>query len=331
VEPKIVQSGEMMLAGMVFYGDPFAVGGGWSEENEIGRLWTRFNEFWDRHHGAIRHVIDPNVGYEVHIEPEEYGETQCFYVMVGVEIAEIENLPLELSVKVLPAGTYALFTLRGSEVTSNWPEEIYRKWLPGSGYQEAFKYTVERYDGQRFKGMDDPESELDILVPIVEMDKIGLIEFVRQSRARFRQFVAPLSEAQMSTPNVQGAWSIKDIVAHVVDWEELMADSLETLARGKTPSSPFEGTSLDQLNEQMYLAHRDDSLSEVMDAFDASGTRSLASIEALPEENLLKPCQLSWMDDVPLWHLVGANTFWHYPAHMIKIKAWLEGTEAENE
>ena len=60
-----------------------------------------------------------------------------------------------------------------------------------------------------------------------------------------------------------------------------------------------------------------------MAAFDDSQARALASIEAVPEEDLLTPCRLGWMKDDPLWHLVGANTFWHYPPHQDKIQAWL--------
>jgi AraC family transcriptional regulator len=155
-----------MLAGMVFYGDPFAGAEGWSQENEIGRLWGRFNRFWDAHQADIRHVVKSSVGFEVHVEPAEYAETKCFYVMVGVKISDLQDLPLELSVKVLPAGTYAVFTLRGPEITSNWPDAIYKGWLPESGYEEAHKFTVERYDGDRFKGVDDPGSELEIWVPV---------------------------------------------------------------------------------------------------------------------------------------------------------------------
>ena len=160
-----------MLAGMVFYGDPFAAGEGWSQENEIGCLWGRFNRFWDENQAAIGGVVNGSVGYEVHVEPAEYAETGCFYVMVGVEVSDPNGLPLELSVKVLPAGTYAVFTLRGPEITSNWPDAIYKGWLPQSGYEEAHKCTVECYDGQRFKGVDDPESELDIWVPVRKVGK----------------------------------------------------------------------------------------------------------------------------------------------------------------
>ena len=161
MEPKIIDKGEIILVGMVFYGDPFKDQGGFSSENEIGRLWKRFNKKWK----SIKRVIG-NGGYEVHIEPNEYKETKNFYVFVGVEVDKIEDIPLEMFVKVLPPSRYAVFTCKGEEITSNWAEKIFGKWLPRSGYKEAHKYLIEFYDNERFKGMDNPESELDVYVPI---------------------------------------------------------------------------------------------------------------------------------------------------------------------
>ena len=37
MQPEIIERGPTMLAGMVFYGDPFAGGEGWSSENEYGK------------------------------------------------------------------------------------------------------------------------------------------------------------------------------------------------------------------------------------------------------------------------------------------------------
>lgn len=165
MQREIVEKDRIILVGMTFYGDPFKDTEGWSEENEIGRLWNRFNAFWDEGGEWRRHVADPSVAYEVHIEPEEYTKTKEFYVMVGVQVGEVHPLPLELSFKMLPSTTYAVFTLKGSEITSNWPDTIYKEWLPTSGYEEAYKFTVERY-GPSFEGMKDPDSELEVWVPI---------------------------------------------------------------------------------------------------------------------------------------------------------------------
>ena len=167
MEIAITEKGRLILAGMTFYGDPFGQEEGWSEGNEIGKLWSRFNAFFDRGGPWRALVVDDQVGYEVHIEPIEHAETKAFYVMVGVEVKGVEGLPPELGLRVLPPMTWAVCTLKGAEIASNWPDEIYQKWLPSSGYREALKITIERYDS-RFKGPKDPESELEIWVPITE-------------------------------------------------------------------------------------------------------------------------------------------------------------------
>ncbi len=161
MEPRIVEMEELTLVGMVFYGDPFKDARGWSEENEIGKLWTRF---------VAREKLIKNVtghgGYEVHIEPEEYEDTKKYYVFVGVKVGQVEDLPLEMFTKILPAGTYAVFTLKGEQITSDWTKAIYEEWLPGSGYRERDKFLIEYYDEKRFQGMDNPESQLDIYLPV---------------------------------------------------------------------------------------------------------------------------------------------------------------------
>jgi AraC family transcriptional regulator len=162
MEPRIVEKGKITLVGMVFYGDPFKEESGWSQENEIGKLWKRFVP----KEKTIKNRIGEGA-YELHIEPEEYEKTKNFYVFVGVEVDKVDDLSTEMFVKVLPPTKYAVFTLKGDKITSNWPDMIYKEWLPDSGYVEAHKFTIEYYD-DRFKGADDPESELDIHVPIKE-------------------------------------------------------------------------------------------------------------------------------------------------------------------
>jgi len=165
MEPEIIESGQMTIVGMTFYGDPFKDVKDWSSENEIGKIWARFSKVWDARKAEIANVLDHDAGYEVHYEPEEYKETKNFYVTVGVEVSEVGVVPLELSFKVLPATTYAVFKLKGKEIASNWPDRIYKEWMPGSGYEEAHKFLIECY-GPTFKGPDDPESELVIRVPV---------------------------------------------------------------------------------------------------------------------------------------------------------------------
>lgn len=114
MKPKIIDKEQMALVGMVFYGDPFKEKGGWSQENEIGKLWKRFM--------AKEKQVKNRIGkgaFEVHIGTEEYEKTKNYYVFVGVEVEKIDKLPPEMFAKILPPAKYAVFTLKGKEITSD--------------------------------------------------------------------------------------------------------------------------------------------------------------------------------------------------------------------
>lgn len=52
-------------------------------------------------------------------------------------------------------------------------ETIYTDWLPNSEYVESYPMLIQRYDQKRFKSLDDPESEIDFMVPIRERKNEG--------------------------------------------------------------------------------------------------------------------------------------------------------------
>ena len=166
MEPKIVHKDQFILVGLSFYGDPFQASASWTEENEIGRLWKRFMAFWGGHRANLPNVIDPDSYYEVHLDSDERMTTGNYEVFVGTAVSDLENIPTSALVKVLPATTYAVFTLQGEQITSDWHQLIYHDWLPNSGYDIALGYSIQLYD-HRFKGMDKlAESTLDVYMPI---------------------------------------------------------------------------------------------------------------------------------------------------------------------
>ena len=109
----------LIIVGMIYYGNPFWEAEAGAAENEIGKLWTRFNAYYEGNREAFKQEVGPNVGWELHIGTDEYEETKEYFVMVGVEVAEIDDLPAPVFAKVLPAGQFAVFTLRGEEMTAD--------------------------------------------------------------------------------------------------------------------------------------------------------------------------------------------------------------------
>ncbi|MHA2334911.1 MAG: GyrI-like domain-containing protein [Candidatus Hodarchaeales archaeon] len=163
----IIKEKSLQLIGCVFYGDPFHSAKGWSEQNEIGLTWQRFMSLYEKHEELIRkYRVNQAVTYEIHIEPKEYKENKKFYVFVGVEVTEIDKMPLEMFSKVLPTTMYALFTFKGKNMFRGG-DYIWKEWLLKSDdYHEAHPFLIQAYDEKRFHGMDSEESEIDYLVPV---------------------------------------------------------------------------------------------------------------------------------------------------------------------
>lgn len=166
MEPTIIGKGQIILVGFSFFGDPFQASGGWTEENEIGRLWQRFMDYLQKYGDQFPPIKTPTVSFEVHVKHPETLQKGHVEVFVGMEVSDITHLPVELLVKILPPTTYAVFTLRGEQIKSDWPRLIYMEWLPVSAYELSHPYLIQWYD-ERFKGLERLEdSTLDVYVPV---------------------------------------------------------------------------------------------------------------------------------------------------------------------
>jgi predicted transcriptional regulator YdeE len=173
MQPEIITMGTMYFIGLEFYGS--LAGEGWTSENTIGKLWQRFNTVWTRNEkGLLSKLIRPEIGYEISVWNEtEFQEEKKFYIFVGSQIdpEQLEELPLEMVLRVLPENQYAFTTPAGDQINI-WEQELYEKWMPGSGYKlveiNGYSYQIQAYEEGRFKGSGEKlaESEIDVFVPV---------------------------------------------------------------------------------------------------------------------------------------------------------------------
>jgi predicted transcriptional regulator YdeE len=115
--------------------------------------------------GKILHPLPVQASYEVHIYGPETMTKGLFEVFIGVAVEQLEAVPVDLLVKVLPATEYAVFTLEGEKISSDWHLEI-DQWIKAAGYEHAHPYSFQYYDA-RFKGLDQlAGSQLDVYMPV---------------------------------------------------------------------------------------------------------------------------------------------------------------------
>lgn len=165
---KIIEHEAILLAGMSFFGDPFASSDAWSEENHIGQLWKRLMKYLEHQKHTLEWNSHRGPYYEVHLFNPATETQGHFEIFVGYRISEITKLPYELTAKYLPPTRYVVFTLKGKAIIGDWEREILT-WLEKNNYREAYPYNFQFYD-ERYKGLDPvDESVIDVYFPIVEV------------------------------------------------------------------------------------------------------------------------------------------------------------------
>lgn len=165
IKPEITDEKALKLLGCVFYGDPFHEAREWTYENEIGKLWTRFMTLAKKYSILLESlIVEPGISYEVHLEPEEYERTKKYYVFVGIEVKNYDEIPLEMYVKIIPNTKYLVFTTKTTKF--GMADNVFRDWLPKSDYEQSYPFIIQAYDMKRYKGLDSEDSEIDWYIPI---------------------------------------------------------------------------------------------------------------------------------------------------------------------
>jgi hypothetical protein len=151
--------------------------------------------------------------------------------------------------------------------------------------------------------------------------KVALLELIRAQHAGLQDLMAGLGDSQITEPGVVGKWSVKDIVAHLVFWEQVVADELRSVAAGRTPVA-IPSKEIEPLNERNYQNNRLRSLEAIQANLQRSMREMLENVAALSEEALATNC--TWTDDGMLGEHV-ANEMGHWQDHMAEVRAALAG------
>ena len=152
--------------------------------------------------------------------------------------------------------------------------------------------------------------------------KDALLDNIQTGYKQFETLLAPLSEEQMTTPSVNGAWSIKDNIAHLTSWQDYVLRQLQGVMAGKEPPEFLPGLSTeDEENEHFYQENKDSPLTEVLAAFRVSYQRVLATVESMSEKTLNAP--FPWEEGRIVWTFIAGNTYEHYQEHGNIIERWL--------
>lgn len=152
--------------------------------------------------------------------------------------------------------------------------------------------------------------------------KTRLLKEMRSGYDAFEQLLSTLNEDDMTTPNVNGNWSVKDNLAHLGFWHEHVLNMLNGAQSNTEPEEDFPGLDADEANEHIYAQNKDRALADTLSTFRSTYQQVLAKVEEMSEEALTTP--RSWLgDNSPVWPYVIGNVHGHYEEHSQIINDWL--------
>jgi hypothetical protein len=149
----------------------------------------------------------------------------------------------------------------------------------------------------------------------MSMDRPQLLKRLDKAWQGLLMSYAGLADSEMMEPGVTGAWSVRDVIAHVTWWEEEALKHLPAILAGSRPprySAVYGG--IDAFNALMTEQRRDLSLVEVLRLRDAVHRRLVDFIGRVPEEQ--------FTGETRFRRRLHLDTYGHYARHAKAIWKW---------
>lgn len=146
-----------------------------------------------------------------------------------------------------------------------------------------------------------------------------LLERLDNAWRDFEASYAGLSESQLLIPSVTGAWSVRDIIAHVTWWEEEALEHLPLIRDGgRPPRYSVKYGGINAFNALMTERRRGLSLGDVLRQHDDVHARLVAYVAAAPDDLIRTETRFR--------RRLKLDAIGHYPIHARAIRAWRERT-----
>lgn len=150
---------------------------------------------------------------------------------------------------------------------------------------------------------------------------------VRPARMEFASHWQGLSPDEMTRrPGPQPDWSVKDLIGHMLWWENYAITRLMLMAAGGRVAALND---FDALNHQVYLAQRDLPLDWLLTEWERNLTR-LETFARTHSDETFNDAGHDPDGERSPYRLLGGNTVGHYLDHQPDLKAYVASIKAAN-
>lgn len=165
----------------------------------------------------------------------------------------------------------------------------------------------------------------------------GAVNRIDDERAWWESILNATTPENMEQPGVAGAWSLKDVVAHLSGWQRRTLDRLAAGCQGESaPLPPWpleleeiedEDESVDRINAWIYESNRGRSVAEVLAESRGQWDELRALVDTMPESVLNDPDRFPNLEGKSLGDSIASRyLFSHFhDEHEPGFRVWIEG------
>ena len=158
---------------------------------------------------------------------------------------------------------------------------------------------------------------------ILPRSKAEVMAQIDQEWSALMDVVEKLSPEQMVTPD-EGGWTPKDNLAHLIVWIDILLgyhlDHRPAYeVAGVTPEQA-EKWDYEEMNKIFFERYRDEPVEEVLYELNKAYERVRARLDAMSDEDLMKPRRADDPEQQPILNSILANTSEHFEEHRETIE-----------
>jgi hypothetical protein len=160
--------------------------------------------------------------------------------------------------------------------------------------------------------------------------KDHILAALQEQYQAWETILAGLDESRLTTPLEPGGWSPKDIMAHLMAWQQRSIARLEAAHADREPQfpawdplvDPEDYGVTDQINTWIYSYYRDWTWLDVFQAWRDGFNHFLALGTGISEPDLLSADRYPWLEGYSMAFILEAS-YDHHQEHYEKLVEWL--------
>lgn len=157
---------------------------------------------------------------------------------------------------------------------------------------------------------------------MTEFKKQTLVEQIKGAHSKLDAAVDGLTYEQMSLPGVESDWSVRDVLAHILFWEQRALFLLKSARDGYTKTDDRWIGNVDDLNATNHVSNKNRPVQDVIDEERTVFSTLLRILDATTEETLFARGLFSWVRGHSLASVVAGETFEHILDHIDALNRW---------